>query len=127
MARKILVVDDQESVTKIAGKIASELGYEVMRVSDPARVFEAFETFQPDVLLIDLVMPELDGIDLLHEILAPGTSAKVIVMSGFGKSYLRLGEAVGVYHDHPAITTLAKPFRKADLAALLSEVAAVPC
>jgi CheY-like chemotaxis protein len=119
MTRKLLVVDDQDSITKIVSKIAGDLGYEVRRVNDPSVAFEAFEDFEPDVLIIDLVMPEVDGIDILHTILAAGTSAKIIVMSGFGKSYLQLGEAVAMFHDHPPITTLAKPFRKADLAALL--------
>jgi len=119
MTRKLLVVDDQDSITKIVSKIAGSLGYEVRKVNDPAAAFQAFEDFKPDVLIIDLVMPEVDGIDILHAILAVGTTARIIIMSGFGKSYLRLGEAVAAFHEHASITTLAKPFRKADLAALL--------
>lgn len=126
MARKLLVVDDQASITRIISKIAGDLGYEVRCVSDPAVAYETFEAFQPDVLIIDLVMPEVDGIDILHDILAVGTRAKIIVMSGFGKSYLQLGEAVAAYHEHHDITTLSKPFRKADLAALLATRADSP-
>ena len=119
MSKKLLVVDDQDSIIKIVSKIASELGYEVRTVTDPASAFEAFERFEPDVMIIDLVMPEVDGIDVLHAVLAAGTAAQIIIMSGFGKSYLRLGESVAAFHNHVQITTLAKPFRKADLTALL--------
>ncbi len=121
MARKLLVVDDQDSITRIVSKIASRLGYQVQTVNDPTGAFDAFETFLPDILVIDLVMPEVDGIDILHKILAMGTNARIIVMSGFGKGYLRLGQEVGAFHDHPGITTLAKPFRRAELVALLGE------
>jgi CheY-like chemotaxis protein len=108
MTRKLLVVDDQDSITRIVSKIGSQLG------------FDEFETFKPDVLVIDLVMPEVDGIDILHKILAMGTSAQIIVMSGFGKGYLRLGQEVAAFHEHPEITTLAKPFRRAELVTLLT-------
>jgi DNA-binding response OmpR family regulator len=119
MERRLLVVDDQDSITKVVAKIASQLGYQVRSINDPNAAFDEFEAFKPDVLIIDLVMPELDGIDILHRILALGTTARIIVMSGFGKSYLRLGKEVAAFHDHADITTLAKPFRKADLVALL--------
>ncbi|HET6606889.1 MAG TPA: response regulator [Rhodopila sp.] len=120
MNRRLLVVDDQNSITKIVSKIGSQLGYEARALNDPSRAFEEFEEFRPDVLVIDLVMPEIDGIDILHKILAMGTDARIVVMSGFGKGYLRLGQDVGAFHDHPGITTLAKPFRRAELVALLA-------
>jgi CheY-like chemotaxis protein len=119
MTRRLLVVDDQDSITKIVSKIGTRLGYEVRTVNDPTRAFDEFEDFRPDVLAIDLVMPEVDGIDILHKILAMGTNARIIIMSGFGKGYLRLGQEVATFHDHPAISTLAKPFRRADLIAVL--------
>jgi DNA-binding response OmpR family regulator len=119
MERRLLVVDDQDSITRVIAKIASQLGYRVRSITDPNAAFDEFEAFKPDVLIIDLVMPELDGIDILHRILALGTTARIIVMSGFGKSYLRLGKEVAAFHDHADITTLAKPFRKADLVGLL--------
>ena len=119
MTRKLLVVDDQDSITKIVSKIASEIGYDVRTVTDPGSAFQAFDEFKPDVLIIDLVMPEVDGIDVLHAVLAAGTAAQIIIMSGFGKSYLRLGQSVAAFHSHAQIRTLAKPFRKADLTALL--------
>jgi CheY-like chemotaxis protein len=120
MTRRLLVVDDQDGITKIVSKIGAKLGYEVRATNDPTRAFDAFEEFRPDVLAIDLVMPEVDGIDILHKILAMGTHARIIIMSGFGKSYLRLAQDVATFHEHPGIATLAKPFRRADLVGLLA-------
>jgi CheY-like chemotaxis protein len=120
MPKKILVIDDEKSITKIVDKIASELGFVVQTLNDPTAAFEIFEEFKPDILILDLMMPNVDGIDVLNQVLAAGTGAKVVVMSGYGKSYLQLGKAVAEFHEHPNVTTLAKPFRRADLIALLA-------
>ena len=61
---------------------------------------------------------------ILNQVLAVGTGARLVVMSGYGKTYLQLGRAVGVFHEHPDITLLAKPFRRADLIALLAPLIA---
>ncbi|HEX3574229.1 MAG TPA: response regulator [Rhodopila sp.] len=120
MPKKILVIDDESSITKIIAKIASDLGFIVRTLNQAATAFEVFEEFQPDILILDLIMPDVDGIDVLNQVLAAGTGAKVVVMSGYGKSYLQLGKAVAEFHAHPDVTTLAKPFRRTDLIALLT-------
>ncbi len=120
MPKKLLVIDDEKSITKIVDKVASDLGYVVRTLNDAAVAFEIFEEFQPDILMLDLMMPNVDGIDVLNQVLAAGTGARLVVMSGYGKSYLQLGKAVAVFHDHPDVTTLAKPFRRADLIELLT-------
>jgi DNA-binding NtrC family response regulator len=120
MPKKLLVIDDERSITKIVERVAIELGFEVRSLNDAATAYEVFEAFQPDVLMLDLMMPDVDGIDVLNQVLAAGTGAKLVVMSGYGKSYLQLGKAVAVFHEHPDITTLAKPFRRSDLIELLS-------
>jgi DNA-binding NtrC family response regulator len=120
MPKKLLIVDDEKSITKIIDKVASELGFEVRTLNDATTAFEVFEVFQPDILMLDLMMPDVDGIDVLNQVLAAGTGARLIVMSGYGKSYLQLGKAVAVFHEHPDITTFAKPFRRADLIELLA-------
>lgn len=124
MQKKLLVVDDEKGITRIVEKTASELGFFVRTVNDPATAFDTFETFAPDVLLLDLMMPDVDGIDILNQILATGTGARIVVMSGYGTTYLQLGKAVGAVHEHADIKTLAKPFRRDDLIALLTPYAA---
>ena len=64
-------------------------------------------------------MPEKDGIDLLHEILAVDTSVRLVLVSGFGADYLRLAESVARYHGASQVSALTKPLRAARLAELL--------
>lgn len=123
MQKKLLVVDDEVGITKLVSRIATSLGYEVRAVNDALDAVPAYAAFEPDVLLLDLIMPNIDGIDVLNQVLALRAPDSVIVMSGYGQSYLRLGEAVGKFHDHDKITLLAKPFRRTQLIDLLAREA----
>jgi len=118
--KKLLVVDDEVGITNLVTRIASSLNFVVRAVNDPVEAVPACAAFEPDVLVLDLIMPGIDGIDVLNQILALGAPGSIIVMSGYGQSYLRLGEAVGKFHEHHNVVTLAKPFRRAELIALLS-------
>lgn len=119
MAKKVLVIDDEKSITTIIEKIASNLGYQVQTLNDPALAAVEIEAFQPDILLLDMIMPDLDGIDIMRALLTAGTRTRIILMTGFGHGYMRLGQAVAEFHQHPSVATLAKPFRRIDLAAIL--------
>jgi DNA-binding response OmpR family regulator len=121
MKKRILVVDDEKSITAIIDKIASGLGHQVLTLNRPAAALETFDSFRPDILMLDIVMPDVDGIDVLRQVLARETNTRIIIMTGFGDGYLRLGQAVAEFCDHPAIATLGKPFRRIDVVALLSD------
>jgi putative two-component system response regulator len=67
----ILVIDDQESNLQILERMCRGAGYERIRtVSDPRQALEAFEQVRPDLVLLDLVMPHLDGFEVMAQIRA---------------------------------------------------------
>ncbi len=68
MTLRLLTVDDDGRLTRVVALAATQLGIETMQINDPAKALEAFVSFRPDVILLDVFMPELDGIDVLHEI-----------------------------------------------------------
>ncbi len=122
MAKKLLVIDDQTGITKVIEMIARQLGLNVRSLNSSAEATEAFITFKPDVLMLDMIMPEKDGIDVLNEVLLTGLPVKVILTSGFSNSYLRLAEGVAKFHEHPDVAVLRKPFRREELIELLSRL-----
>ncbi len=124
MARKLLVVDDERTITTILAKIADGLGHVVRTCNDSGAAVAVFQEFQPDVVMLDLVMPGTDGIDIMREILAADAGARIIVMTGFGPGYLRLARAVAGFYDHPGVSQLAKPFRRVDVAEALAKAEA---
>ncbi|MGE0416127.1 MAG: response regulator [Acetobacteraceae bacterium] len=113
------MVDDQVGITRVVNLIARDLGYDVTVLNDSSRAIDTFIEFRPDVVLLDMIMPEKDGIDVLNEILLTGIPCKIVVTSGFSASYLRLAQSVAKFHNSNDISILRKPFRRDDLIAAL--------
>jgi len=68
--RKILVVDDDPSIREILSIQLTRLGYQVTTASDGLEAVEAFKTDAPDAILMDLMMPRLDGLAACQQIRA---------------------------------------------------------
>jgi adenylate cyclase len=82
---RVLLVDDQLLIGKMIGRVLEEEGdIEFHHCNDPAKAQEAFVTFQPTVILLDLIMPKITGIELLQRFRAdPATqNVPIIVLSG---------------------------------------------
>jgi CheY-like chemotaxis protein len=119
MTQKLLVVDDQSGINSIVVRIASSLGLETIALLDPLKAIETFIDFAPDVVLLDMIMPEKDGIELLDEMMLTGRPTKFIIMSGYGDAYLRLAQGVAAFHGTGKLAVLRKPFRREELEDLL--------
>ncbi len=122
MTKKLLVIDDQTGITKVVELIARQLGLDVKSLNSSIDATETFIAYQPDVLMLDMIMPEKDGIDVLNEILLTGMPVKVVLTSGFSDSYLRLAEGVARFHENPNVSVLRKPFRREELMNLLRDL-----
>jgi CheY-like chemotaxis protein len=124
MAKKLLVIDDQAGITKVVEMIARQLGITTRTLNNSSQATETFIAFKPDILILDMIMPEKDGIDVLNEVLLTGIPVKVVLTSGFSDSYLRLAEGVAKFHDNPDVSVLRKPFRRDELVELLRRLTA---
>ncbi len=126
--KKLLVIDDQAGICTVITRVATSLGLNSRAIQDSLHATEAFIDFAPDVVLLDMIMPEKDGIDLLHEMLPIGLPAKFILMSGHGVSYMRLARAAAAFHDAEPPAVLTKPFRRQELTDLLCAMLSIsPC
>ncbi len=84
MSRLVLVVDDELSIRQsLAGALKDE-GYRVNSVASGRECIEAIRAERPDVILLDIWMPEMDGIETLRHIKAEWSDQVVIIMSGHG-------------------------------------------
>jgi DNA-binding NtrC family response regulator len=122
MPKKLLVIDDQTGITKVVEMIARQLGLDARSLNSSAQATEVFIAFKPDILMIDMIMPEKDGIDVLNEILLTGIPTRVVLTSGFSNAYLRLAEGVAKFHDSNQVSVLKKPFRREELMNLLKDL-----
>ncbi len=86
MANKILVVDDAAFMRMMIKDILTKNGYEVVgEASDGAVAIEKFKELKPDLVTMDITMPEMDGITALKEIKKIDGNAKVIMCSAMGQ------------------------------------------
>ena len=79
---RILAVDDDRTILRVVKRALEASGYDVEAVESGRRARESAAAFRPDVILLDLVLPDADGIELTRE-LAHG-NASVIVLSALG-------------------------------------------
>lgn len=86
MANRILIVDDAAFMRMMIRDILSKNGFEVVgEANDGAQAIEKFKEVKPDLVTMDITMPEMDGIHALKEIKKIDPTAKVIMCSAMGQ------------------------------------------
>jgi DNA-binding NarL/FixJ family response regulator len=87
----VVLCDDQAAFREVVGVILSlEPGIDVVgQAADGLEVIDLVERLRPDVLLLDVAMPELDGIEALPRIRAASPETDVVIVTGFGSSAVR--------------------------------------
>jgi DNA-binding response OmpR family regulator len=121
MTSRLLVVDDDPNLTTLIRTVGLAQGFEV-RIVNRAREFKtAYAEFAPDVIVLDLVMPEMDGFEVLDYLRGRLSEARIILLSGADATWLRMAGELGSLHGLKVAGVLAKPFRVADLRRLLAE------
>jgi two-component system chemotaxis response regulator CheY len=86
MAHKILIVDDAAFMRMMIKDILSKNGYEIVgEAADGAQAVDQFKEYNPDLVTMDITMPEMDGITALKEIKKINPNAKVIMCSAMGQ------------------------------------------
>jgi DNA-binding response OmpR family regulator len=72
---RLLMIDDEESMGTLAGRVAEEAGYDMRFVTHADAFKKAHRSFDPDVIILDLTMPDTDGFELLT-LSCPGTESR---------------------------------------------------
>jgi len=90
MKPKILLIDDEEGIRKLLGISLRDAGYPVSIAIDGERGIELFQEEAPEIVLTDIKMPGLDGIEVLRRIKAMSPDTEVIVITGHGEMELAI-------------------------------------
>ncbi len=114
---QVLLVDDDSIVLDTLAQILEGAGYDVRAVSNGADALDAYQQQRPDVVVTDIIMPEMDGIEFIQRLRQVDPGAKIIAISGgSGKGYFENLEAV---RRLTPVAILPKPFAKATLLSLI--------
>jgi two-component system KDP operon response regulator KdpE len=112
----VLVADDEPRITKLVSVALSEEGFRVVTASGGNDAVAAAEQYHPDIILLDIVMPDLDGIEVMRE-LQQRLPVPVILLTARGST---ADKAKGL--DLGADDYIAKPFHPDELAARVRAV-----
>jgi len=115
LQNRLLVVDDESAICALIKHVAEPLGFVVESLTDSARFVETLTAFQPSLLILDLKMPDCDGVQLLQQLKAGQSEAQVIVISGMDQRVLNTAEKLGRSQGLRMIGVLHKPLKRAEL------------
>ncbi len=116
-AKTLLVVDDEPDFAAFVGRVARERGYRVTIVTDPRDFKAAYDSAKPDVIVVDIIMPEIDGLELVKWLANRQCAARLIIVTGYIDLYVRMAEALGVASGLRFERSMTKPVSYSDLCA----------
>ncbi len=114
---KILVADDTATNQEILRKAFEKEGFQVVQAYDGVAALEMVEKERPDLLMLDIMMPKMDGIDVLKRVKSIDTNLLVVMMTAHGSEQIAV-EAMKLGADD----YLTKPFHPKDVTALADKL-----
>jgi two-component system cell cycle response regulator CpdR len=106
---RILLAEDDDAMRQYLSRALEKSGYEVVAVDRGTAAVPLIESDRFDLLLTDIVMPEMDGIELAQHAATVAPEMRVMFITGFAAVTLKAGKAV------PQAKVLSKPFHLRDL------------
>ena len=116
----ILIVDDDARTRETLRRVLTSAGYDVQQASDGRRGLEFLETTAVDLVILDIFMPELDGIVVITRMRKDFSNIPVLAVSGGGM--LERNKTLEIAQLLGASGTLAKPFDKQTLLSMVQKL-----
>ena len=116
-AKKILIVDDDKDIVKIVTTMLEGKGWNVAAAYSGHEALESVNASKPDIILLDIMMPEMNGIEVLKRIKKIDAGTRIIMITAFGdvESYLDSME-LGAYEY------INKPFETDELLDMIDKI-----
>ena len=115
---EILLLDDEIIVGNRLGPTLEKVGYEVEVFEDPEKALNRIHEKEFDIVVTDIMMPDVNGIQVLEEVRKKSDTTRVIIITGYATVALAR-EAM----DKGAFDMIAKPFKPSELRAVLAKAA----
>ncbi|HEY0418168.1 MAG TPA: response regulator [Acetobacteraceae bacterium] len=120
----VLVVDDRRDVAATLAEMCRAEGYAAAIAEEGVDIRTLVERYRPAALIIDVMMPDQDGYEALKEIAAFDPALPVLLITGYGDTWLRMGATLGRAHGLRMLETAAKPVRTETVRQFLAKIPA---
>jgi CheY-like chemotaxis protein len=119
---QLLIVDDEPDMARFLSDVAEGMGFDV-KIATSAKAFqEIYNATTPAGILMDIVMPVMDGNELLEWLALQNKTTPVILMSGYDGEYIQTTATLAQARGAIIIAGLAKPIQLNDLKPLLKDI-----
>ncbi|WP_442596950.1 response regulator [Neobacillus sp. D3-1R] len=116
MKEKILIVDDQFGIRILLNEVFQKEGYQTFQAANGVQALEIVKKHSPDLVLLDMKIPGMDGIEILKRMKVIDEDIRVIIMTAYGEL-----DMIQEAKDLGALTHFAKPFDIDDIRAAVRE------
>ena len=114
---EILVIDDERQIRRLIARILTDAGHIVHQANDGREGIQLFHQVHPALVITDIFMPEMEGIELIRELHREAPTIPILAISGSSREvYLRAATGLG------ATATLAKPFGADELLSVVESL-----
>ena len=117
--KRFLIIDDEPAIGRLIRTVAADCGYDAVATSDPETFMDEVSSNEPEIIAMDLSMPDTDGVELMRFLAAVKCRSKILVVSGFDPRVVETTAALGTAMGLRMSGTLAKPVRAANLRATI--------
>jgi CheY-like chemotaxis protein len=117
---RLLVCDDEEALGRFVRNVTEPLGYEVRLATSGEELIACYDAFAPTVILLDMVMPDMDGNEVILWLAEQGYAARLIIMTGYHPQYADHARILADFRGIGSVATLRKPFGIDELIATLA-------
>ncbi|WP_409290714.1 response regulator [Peribacillus sp. SCS-26] len=105
MGRRVLIVDDQFGIRILLNEVLQREGYETFQAANGPQALDIVQKYPPDLVLLDMKIPGMDGIEILKRMKQMDQDIRIIIMTAYGEL-----DMIQEARDLGALTHFAKPF-----------------
>ena len=118
--KRLLICDDEPAFSRFVQDVAEELGYEVCVTTDGRAFIEAYNSFKPTMIILDMIMSGMDGNEIVLWLAKQRCTARLIIITGYTADYAENAKVLAQYKEIGTVTTLQKPIEVSELRAMLA-------
>jgi CheY-like chemotaxis protein len=114
-AGRLLICDDEERFGRFVQRVATDLDFEVQVTSSADDFIATYDDFEPTVIVLDMIMPDMDGNELILWLAQRQCPADLIICTGYNPDYATNAKILAEFKGLKSVTTLRKPVSVASL------------